>query len=69
MATQTKTVVSTTQTNYVITDAEGNSVTVALTQGFGSGRTLVFTSAGGLHQDGQQMLETLMQLLSTGLTP
>ncbi len=69
MATQTKTVVSNTVTQYVITDAEGSTVTVTLTQGYGSGRTLTFVSSGGLHQDGQQLLTTLMQMLSTGLTP
>ena len=68
MASQTKTV-SGNVTTYVITDVEGNSVTVALTQTFGGGRTCVFTSSGGLHSDGQIQLTTLMQLVSTGLTP
>jgi hypothetical protein len=68
MATQTKTT-SGNVTTYVITDAEGNTVTVALTQTFGGGRTLTFVSSGGLHQDGQLQLTTLMQMLSTGLTP
>jgi hypothetical protein len=65
---QTKTTSGNT-TTYVITDTESNSVTVVLTQTFGGGRTLTFSSSGGLHQDGQQQLTTLMQLLSTGLTP
>ena len=65
---QTKTVSGNT-TTYVITDIEGNSVTVAALQTFGGGRTLTFTSSGGLHVDGQLQLTTLMQLLSTGLTP
>lgn len=69
MATQTKTTTGNSITTYVITDLEGSTVTVVLTQGYGSGRTLTFASSGGLHQDGQQMLTTLMQLLSTGLTP
>lgn len=56
-------------TTYVITDVEGNSVTAALTDNIGGGRTIVFSSSGGLHQDGQQQLTTLMQMLSTGLTP
>ena len=56
-------------TTYVITDTEGSTVTVALTNTFGGGRTTVFTSSGGLHQDGQQQLVTLMQMISTGLTP
>lgn len=56
-------------TTYVITDVEGSSVTVVLTQTFGGGRLCTFSSAGGLHTDGQLLLTTLMQLLSTGLTP
>jgi hypothetical protein len=68
MATQTKTVSGNT-TTYVITDLEGATVTVALTQGYGSGRTCTFASSGNVHQDGQQMLVTLMQMVSTGLTP
>jgi len=65
---QTKTVSGNT-TTYVITDTEGSSVTVVLVQTFGGGRLLTFSSLGGLHQDGQAQLTTLMQLLSTGLTP
>jgi hypothetical protein len=68
MASQVKTVSGQT-TTYVITDQEGSTVTVALTQGFGSGRTCTFSSSGNVHQDGQQALTTLMQLVSTGLTP
>lgn len=68
MAGQTKTVSGNT-TTYVITDVEGNSVTVAVTQSYGASWTVTFTSSGGLHVDGQQMLTTLMQLVSTGLTP
>ena len=68
MATQTSTTSGNT-TTYVITDLEGNTVTVVLTNTFGGGRLITFTSSGGLHQDGQQTLTTLMQLLSTGLTP
>lgn len=56
-------------TTWVITDTEGSTVTVALTDTFGGGRTCTFVSSGGLHQDGQQQLTTLMQLISTGLTP
>lgn len=69
MATQTKTVVNSTTINYIITDSEGNSVTVTLVQTFGGGRLLTFVSSGGLHVDGALQLTTLMQLLSTGLTP
>lgn len=68
MAGQTKTVSGQT-TTYVITDTEGNSVTVAVTNLIGGGITCVFSSSGGLHVDGQQMLTTLMQLVSTGLLP
>lgn len=68
-AGQVKTVVSPTVTTYVITDANASTVTVTLTQTFGGGRTTTFASSGGLHQDGQLLLTTLMQLLSTGLTP
>ena len=56
-------------TTYVITDTEGSSVTVVLTNLIGGGRVLTFSSSGNLHQDGQQLLSTLMQMLSTGLTP
>jgi len=66
---QTKTV-SGNVTTYVITDTEGNSVTVvANASNPGAGRTLTFSSNGGLHVDGQLQLTTLMQLLSTNLTP
>ena len=68
MATQTSTVSGNT-TTYVITDAEGATVTVALTNTFGGGRTCTFASSGNVHQDGQQALVTLMQMVSTGLTP
>lgn len=65
---QTKTV-SGSVTTYVITDTEGNTVTVAATQTYGGGMTTTFASSGGLHTDGQQQLTTLMQLVSTGLLP
>lgn len=68
MAGQTKTVSGQT-TTYVITDVEGSTVTVVATQSYGAGMTTTFTSSGGLHQDGMQMLTTLMQMLSTGLVP
>lgn len=56
-------------TTYVITDTEGSSVTVVLNNLVGGGRVCTFSSAGNLHQDGQQQLTTLMQMISTGLTP
>jgi hypothetical protein len=65
---QTKTVSGNT-TTYVITDLQNATVTVALTQGFGSGRTITLASSGNFHQDGMLQLTTLMQLLSTNLTP
>jgi len=65
---QTKTV-SGQVTTYVITDVEGASVTVVATQSYGGGRTLTFSSSGNLHVDGQLQLTTLLQLLSTGLSP
>lgn len=68
MAGQTKTVSGNT-TTYVITDTEGSTVTVAFTNSFGGGFTTTYASSGGLHVDGMQLLTTLMQLLSTGLTP
>lgn len=69
MATQTKAVVSNTVTTYTITDLEGSSVLITRTQGYGSGITLTFASTGQLHVDGQAMMTTLMELLSTGLAP
>lgn len=68
MATRTSTTVNNV-TTYVITDVEGNTVTVVLTNSYGAGRTCTFSSSGNVHQDGQQALTTLMQLVSTGLTP
>ena len=65
---QTKTVVGAV-TTYTITDTEGGIVTVVATQTYGGGRTMTFASTGGLHVDGQFLLTTLMQMLSTGLTP
>jgi hypothetical protein len=57
-------------TTYVITDAEGATGTLVLTNNYGSGRLLTLASTGtGLHQDGQLQLATLMNMLSTGLTP
>lgn len=68
MATQTKTTSGNT-TTYVITDTYGSTVTVNLTQGFGSGRTCTFSSSGNVHQDAMQQLVVLMQMVSTTLTP
>lgn len=68
MASRVKTSSGNTVT-YTITDAQGITATVAATQGFGSGRTAVITSSGGLHYDGQLALHTLLLMLGTGLTP
>ena len=65
---QTKTV-SGNVTTYVITDVENSSVTVVATQTYGAGRTMTFSSSGGLHVDGQLQLTTLLTMLSTGLSP
>ena len=56
-------------TTYVITDTEGSTATIVLTNTYGGGRNTTFASSGGLHQDGQQQMTTLMQMISTGLTP
>lgn len=56
-------------TSYIVTDAQGSTATVVLTESPGSGKTLTLSSVGGLHPDGMQRLSTLMQLVSTGLTP
>lgn len=56
-------------TTYVITDAEGATCTVVLTNTYGAGKNCTITTSGNLHQDGQQLLVTLMQMISTGLTP
>jgi pyruvate/2-oxoacid:ferredoxin oxidoreductase alpha subunit len=56
-------------TTYVITDTEGSTVTPVLNNLIGGGRVMTFTSSGNLHNDGQLLLTTLMQMLSTGLTP
>lgn len=68
MAGLTKSVSGAT-TTYTITDAEGASIAIAYTQGIGAGNTMTGTSSGNLHQDGQLMLTTLMQQLSTNLVP
>jgi hypothetical protein len=56
-------------TTYVITDTEGSTATVVLTNLIGGGRVITLSSSGNLHQDGQQLLSTLMLQISTGLTP
>ena len=68
MATQTKSTSGNT-TTYIITDVEGNFVTVNALQAPGQVITTTFNSSGNIHQDAQQMLTTLMQLISTNLLP
>lgn len=67
MASKTKTVSGNVNT-YIITDFQGNTVTVALTQNV-AGNTTTFTSSGNVHHDGQRMLMELLQLLGTGQIP
>lgn len=58
--------ISGTSTVYVITDQANNTLTItAGTPPAG----LTFVSSGALLTDGQVLLSTLMQLLSTGLRP
>lgn len=68
MAAQTKSVSGNT-TTYTITDMTGSTVTVAASTTAVQGVTTTFTSSGGLHEDGAQMLATLMLLLATNLLP
>lgn len=69
MASQTKTVSGTT-TTYVITDMEGNTLTlVASPNPITTQLSVTFTSSGALHSDGLALTSTLVLLLQTGLTP
>lgn len=68
MAAITKSV-SGSVTTFVITDQEGNTLTMAVTSGAVTGNTIVFTSSGGLHYDGMAMASTLLLQLQTGLIP
>lgn len=56
-------------TTYTITDVEGSSIAVAVTQSYGAGTTMTSTTTGNLHQDGQLLLTNLMQMVSTNLLP
>lgn len=69
MAQRTKSSVVGNTTTYTVTDAQGVTATVAITQGFGSGRTATVTAPLGIHQDGMLALHTLLLMLGTGLTP
>lgn len=68
MAKQTKSTSGNTST-YIITDQENNTITVAATLNPGSGMSTVFTSSGGLLNDGMAMLAQLLLLISTNLLP
>lgn len=67
MAAVTKSV-SGSVTTYVITDNEGDTLTIAVTAAT-TGNTAVFTSSGGLHYDGQAAASNLILQLQTGLLP
>lgn len=67
MATQTKSVSGST-TTYTITDEAGNAMTVAVALPLGTAVKVTFAGAAVL-PDAQQMLVTLMQLVSTGVIP
>lgn len=56
-------------TTYVITDQEGSTATLAVTTGPVTGNTIVYSSSGGLHYDGQNMMAQLLLQLATGLVP
>lgn len=67
MANTVKTV-SGVVTTYVITDNESNTATLAVTAAT-TGNTIVFSSSGGLHYDGQAAMSNLLLQLQTGLLP
>lgn len=68
MAGMTKSVSGST-TTYVITDMVGSTVTASVVTDDITGNLVTFSSSGGLHYDGLAMLDTLVQLLATGLLP
>ena len=55
-------------TTYVITGAQGNTCTVAVTNTYGGGLSYNI-SGSAFHQDVALTLTVLMQMLSTGLVP
>lgn len=67
MANVVKTVSGAVST-YVITDNESNTATLTVTSAI-TGNTIVFTSSGGLHYDGQAAMSNLLLQLQTGLLP
>ncbi len=59
MANITKSVAGSVST-FVITDNAGSTLTLAVTAGTITGLATAFTSSGGLHMDGMQMLWNLL---------
>lgn len=54
-------------TTYTITDQEGNTATLTTTYNSITGVTVVFSSSGGLHSDGLQMMAQALLQIATGL--
>lgn len=54
-------------TTYTITDQTGNTATIAQTQNSITGTTCTFSSSGGLHSDGLQMMAQALLQIATGL--
>lgn len=52
---------------YVITDQENNTATLATTYNAITGVSVVFSSSGGLHNDGLQMMAQALLQIATGL--
>jgi len=68
MASVTKSVSGNT-TSYVVTDTAGSTLTMAVATSQVTGNTIVFTSSGGLHNDGLAIMSQLLLQLQTGLLP
>ncbi len=66
MASMTSSVASSGTTTYVITDARGNTLTIAAAAQPGGS---TFTSAGALAPDGMALASSLLLMLQTGLRP
>lgn len=68
MATVTSSIAGTT-TTYVITDQKSNTLTIAAAAPGPAGGGITYTSSGALLGDGQEIVQTLMTMLVTGLRP
>jgi transcriptional regulator of nitric oxide reductase len=68
MATETR-VDSGNVVTYTITDAQGSTVTVTVTQTAVTGFGVTFASSGGLGSDGLAMLQPLLNALTIGVLP